>query len=458
MYLNNFLWHIVIANLFLLLLLSVFIYRYSKDRVFLLYTLYNLFLLGYVLLKSDFLFPNSIYKKILPVNWGIQIIYNSFLVYFGIAFVNLKKHYPKAIKIIDSILKGFIVIGTIGCIFAIVFQDKFYYFTFFTFGYLPIQLGIGFYLLYLASKTTEKQKYYYFIGISSYIIFALTAFILTVTDNINIGPFVAISFFYIGIIIEGTVFIFGLGQRVKKMYSEKLSIQKKLMITQKELNKELEEKIKKVEIEKQLVNLEFSLMTSKMNSHFLFNALNSIKLYIIENEQQSAITYLNKFSEFIRRVLETTSIKSITLEEELYVSQLYMDIENVRFNYEINFKIEADSKLSIQNIKVPPFILQPFLENAIWHGVASKKDKQISLSLTQKEQNIVIEITDNGIGRKQAGQIKKQKSAYKKSLGLHIVNQILTNSYKNKFHLEYIDLHNEDKSPKGTKVVLKLPT
>ena len=451
------LWHIVATNVFMLFLLSVFIYQSGKDRVFLLYGLYNLFLLGYLILKNDRIFPGHLYTSILPINWAIQIVYNAYLSYFGISFLNLKLHYPKAVKNIERLIKVFLILGGIGCFLALIFKDTYYFYRFFLVVYFPLQLGVSFYLIYLALKVTEREKYYYFAGIVSYITFAIFAFVLSATGNYYVGKFTAVSFFYIGILIEGIVFAIGLKKRVKNIYKDKFNVQKELTSVQKALNKELKDKIKKIEIEKQLVDLEFTLMTSKMNSHFLFNALNSIKLYIIENEKLNAISYLSKFSEFIRKVLETSSVKIITLEEELYISQLYMDIENTRFDGTITFSIKTDKQLNLKNIQVPPFILQPFLENAIWHGIASKKDKEIMLSLFQKDENVFIEITDNGIGRKRAQQIKQQKNSYKKSMGLQIVTQILTNFYSDKFHLEYVDLHHENNEPKGTKVILTIP-
>lgn len=455
---TDFLWHTITANLVLLTLICVFIYRNVKDKAFLFYALYNTFLLFYVLpknlevIKIDFLnqdeFPS--------IRWGIQIVYNTFLTYFGIYFLRLKNHYPRLTRVVDFFLKTIVTIGVIGCVIFIVFDAQEYYFLLFTYGYLPLQLSVGLYFLYLATKVTTKERYYYFVGIFSYIVLSLIAFILTFIRPKNLGVFDPISFFYIGILVESICFIFGLGERVKDIYSQKMIAQQKLTTIQKQLNERLQEQLKQVEIEKKLTELEFTLMTSKMNSHFLFNTLNSIKLYVIENDIQNAVDYLGKFSEFVRKVLEISTVKIITLEEELYTSQLYIDIENIRFNNEIIFKVRVNEGIDLQT-KIPPFILQPFLENAIWHGIATKKEKRVDLSIKVQNDKIYIEIQDNGIGRKKADEVRKLKSDYKKSLGLSIINEVLTNYYNDDYSLSFIDLYDKEEQPQGTKVILELP-
>lgn len=438
--------------------LAVLLYRNTQDKTFLFYALYNISLLFYIISKNSYIVEilQPIIHKYYPLNWAIQIIYNSFLFYFGINFLNLKEYFPKRVARIDFFTRIMMITGSIGVFISILLNDYIVYFYAFTFGYLPILLFLSFYVLYLAHKTPKSIKYYYFAGVISYILFSVFAFVLSISNNYTLGIFTAISFFYIGIFIEQYAFIYGLRERIKNIYFEKIKYEKELATTQRKLNKELGNKLKTIEIKQKLTNLEFSMITSRMNSHFIFNALNSIKSYIIDNDKREATRYLSKFSEFIRKVLEISSVKDITLEDELYISQLYIDIENSRLDYTLDFKIVMNNSIPIKTIKVPPFILQPFLENAIWHGVASKKQKEITLSIVQ-EKTIIIEITDNGIGRKRAMEIKKQKSSYKKPIGISIVKQILTNYYGDNFSLDYVDLYDNQNTPNGTKVVLNIP-
>src|SRR5690606_5214405 len=128
-----------------------------------------------------------------------------------------------------------------------------------------------------------------------------------------------------------------------------------------------------------------------MNPHFIFNSLNSIKLYIINNEKENAVYYLNKFSKFIRKILVASTEKENSLADELDTMKLYMNIENIRFSNEIHFEIHIEDSINTARIKVPSMILQPFLENALWHGLSSKEDddKKITLNVYQTNEDFV---------------------------------------------------------------------
>ena len=214
--------------------------------------------------------------------------------------------------------------------------------------------------------------------------------------------------------------------------------------------------------EKKIISLEQDMLRSQMNPHFIFNSLNSIKLYIINNEKENAVYYLNKFSKLIRKILMASKEKEITLAEELETMDLYMNIENIRFSNEINYKTNISSDVDLEAIKVPSLILQPFLENALWHGLSLKKeDKSINLDITKENGSfVVISIADNGIGRKEAQRIKRNKSLKRKSLGLALTNERLENFYKeyNKdFSIEIKDLYDDNGIALGTKVIITIP-
>ncbi|WP_235989262.1 tetratricopeptide repeat protein [Psychroserpens algicola] len=215
--------------------------------------------------------------------------------------------------------------------------------------------------------------------------------------------------------------------------------------------------------EKQILTLEQDMLRSQMNPHFIFNSLNSIKLYIINNEKENAVYYLNKFSKLIRKILVASSEKEISLEDELDTMQLYMNIENIRFSNEINFEIKIDENINTASIKVPSLILQPFLENALWHGLSSKKDdKHIVLHVYRKADDFVtITITDNGIGRKEAHKINEDKLLKRKSVGIAITKARLANfskGYTNDYSITIEDLYNASHQPTGTKVIVEIPT
>jgi tetratricopeptide (TPR) repeat protein len=215
--------------------------------------------------------------------------------------------------------------------------------------------------------------------------------------------------------------------------------------------------------EKKLLTLEQSMLRSQMNPHFLFNSLNSIKLYIINNEKKNAVHYLNKFSKLVRKILEASSLKEISLEDELETVELYMNIENIRFSNEINFKVIIDKDIDVHAVKIPSLILQPFLENALWHGLSSKEgEKNIELEVTRGADGFInISITDNGVGREVSEKIKESKVLKRKSIGIDITKERLANfsrDYLNSFNVQILDLYDEGHRSTGTKVILHIPT
>jgi len=295
----------------------------------------------------------------------------------------------------------------------------------------------------------------------------------------EIGQFI----FLTGVLIENLIFAVALSKKQKMILEEKNNLQYQLISQLKEneklrnknqeiLEKELEshteradnEKIKalEAEFESKLLTLKMSSLRSQMNPHFIFNSLNSIKLYIIENEKNNAIYYLNKFSKLIRKILASTREESISLSEEIETLSLYTEIENIRFSNEIVTSIDVDKNLNTNTIKIPSLLLQPFIENAIWHGLSSKEgDKTLSVSFIELDNNYLkITITDNGIGRKKSAELKKNKMYKKDSVGIQLTEDRLKNfslNRKGNYKVNIIDLFTEDHQPNGTKVEITIP-
>ncbi|WP_298520690.1 tetratricopeptide repeat protein [uncultured Kordia sp.] len=214
--------------------------------------------------------------------------------------------------------------------------------------------------------------------------------------------------------------------------------------------------------EKKILTLEQDMLRSQMNPHFVFNSLNSIKQYIISNEQKNAVHYLNKFAKLIRKILDASRVKVVSLSDELETMDLYMSIENIRFSNEINFEVLVDESINLEQIKIPSLVLQPFLENALWHGLSSKKgEKNIKLSVSKTQGDFVtIAIEDNGIGREAAQKIAANKIVKRKSIGITLTKNRLTNfvkGFKNSFTIHFMDLKDQYENPRGTEVVLNIP-
>jgi len=214
--------------------------------------------------------------------------------------------------------------------------------------------------------------------------------------------------------------------------------------------------------EKKILTLEQNMLKSQMNPHFIFNSLNSIKLYIINNEKENAVYYLNKFAKLIRKILVASNEKDISLADELETMKLYMNIENIRFSNEIDFKINMDENINPENIRVPSLILQPFLENSLWHGLSSKTDdKRIELDIKKNADDyITISITDNGVGRKVSHERKQNKTLKRDSVGIEITKERLFNFSKRfarMYDLKIEDLFDKQNKAAGTKVILNIP-
>jgi len=215
--------------------------------------------------------------------------------------------------------------------------------------------------------------------------------------------------------------------------------------------------------EKKVMSLEQNMLRSQMNPHFLFNSLNSIKLYIINNDKKNAVHYLNKFSKLVRRILDGSSLKETTLAEELETVELYLNIENIRFSEGIVYTINIEDGIDPERVKIPSLVLQPFLENAIWHGLSAKEgDKKLWVNISKKDEiHMRIGIVDNGVGRAASEKIKENRVLKRKSVGIDNTKERLANfakDYQYGFDVEIIDLYDDEGTPKGTKVILEIPT
>ena len=216
-----------------------------------------------------------------------------------------------------------------------------------------------------------------------------------------------------------------------------------------------QQKIKNI-LTQNIKNAEMKTLRSQMNPHFMFNTLNSINSYIIENKSNEASKYLTMFSKLMRNILENSKYSEITLEKELQTLKLYIQLEAVRLDNKFDYSITVAQNVDVETLKIPPLILQPFVENAIWHGLHNKKEHgnlKITISL-ETETLLNIHIIDDGVGRKATSLIKKQQTNHK-SYGIEItVSRLKMLNEANS--VEIIDLHNNREIPNGTQINLKI--
>lgn len=220
----------------------------------------------------------------------------------------------------------------------------------------------------------------------------------------------------------------------------------------------------KSDYEKKLANVEMSALLAQMNPHFLFNSLNSIDSYIIRNESKKASEYLNNFARLMRLILQNSRSNYISLKDELDALDLYLQMESLRFKDKFSYSIAVDKDVDVNSIVIPPMLIQPYVENAIWHGLMHKANGEagkVELRLSKEGDELLCEIQDNGIGRKKAAELKAQKQTnHKRSMGMQITQdriEIINKLYNINASVHIYDVEDEKGQPGGTKVKLTIP-
>jgi ligand-binding sensor domain-containing protein len=226
--------------------------------------------------------------------------------------------------------------------------------------------------------------------------------------------------------------------------------------------KEAETAQLRAEFQQKIAETELAALRAQMNPHFIFNCLNSLNLYILENNIDLASDYLQRFSKLIRLVLENSRLERIPLSNEIEALRLYMLLESMRFKEKLKFSIEIDPAIDVEMVEIPPLLLQPFIENAIWHGLMHRVEGgNILLKISQLNHKIIhAEIIDNGIGRAAAALIKSKSATRQKSFGIKVTSEriaAINQIYHTTTKVEVLDLVNEKGEASGTKVVVEIP-
>jgi hypothetical protein len=209
------------------------------------------------------------------------------------------------------------------------------------------------------------------------------------------------------------------------------------------------------QLQNQLKELEMKALKAQMNPHFIYNALNSIQSLIVDERKTEAINYVGTFSRLLRQVLEHTDNNVVSLEKELQTLKLYVKLESLRLHIDLEYSISAHPEVMTEFEKVPPLVLQPFVENALWHGLSRKEGlKKLEVLVSQTEEFLVCTIKDNGIGRAKAATLKKSSATEMyASRGIDITIKRLAEFNKTKDSpAVYNDLFDSEGNPTGTEV------
>ncbi len=215
--------------------------------------------------------------------------------------------------------------------------------------------------------------------------------------------------------------------------------------------RDAEQQRKAAEFKTKMAETELIALRSQMNPHFIFNSLNSISNYLGNHDVKKADEYLGKFSKLTRAILENSENKWILLKDDLELLKLYIEIESLRLKNKLNFKINIEKTIDVENTLIPPLILQPFIENSIWHGISKKEtDGTVLIEINNVNGKLVCAIEDDGVGRNGS----KQNLSNQNSMGLKITNQrldIINKTTDTKGTINYIDKKD------GLRVELSLP-
>ncbi|MEO8768939.1 MAG: histidine kinase [Ferruginibacter sp.] len=212
-------------------------------------------------------------------------------------------------------------------------------------------------------------------------------------------------------------------------------------------------------IKHQLTELEMTALKAQMNPHFIYNALNSIQALVTSDKKDEAVYYIGTFSRLLRQVLNQSENNVISLEKELHTLELYVGLESLRLNMKPTYEVHIEKGILTDDEKIPPLILQPFIENALWHGLSKKEgEKKITINITADKNWLTCTITDNGIGRKKSADLKKSTINQHNSKGIDITAKRLNdfNNDKNLPPIRIEDMHDEAGKPTGTKIILHI--
>ena len=421
-------YYIFIGGMLLMISYFVGIYFMYKDKLYLLYALYLLSLLLYLGFKASYfrwllvmIAPNFHYI----FHELIQVIVNIFYLQFAAIFLNAKTDFPKlfiAIRYMVRILMGIMLVQLVMLLTPDLRPFEVYLLRFERYFVMLFSLGA---YIYIIKNYKEKIVLFLLIGSFFYLVGGLSAIIMR-----------EVAYMMFGASLEVFVFSLGMGYRIKKIEEAKNSM------------------------ENEIVKVQLTALKAQMNPHFIFNSLNSIRAYVISNETKKASDYLNKFARLIRLILHYSSKDTISLKEELETLQLYVELEQMRYRDDFGFDLNIAPGVEIEKLLVPPLILQPYVENAIGHGLAPKTGvKKLEVEITKSGKNISFTIRDNGVGRSFSKKISNLKDKNHKSVAMELTRKRINLVGENKTadeNIEIIDIE-EAGQPLGTEVRFKLP-
>lgn len=334
-------------------------------------------------------------------------------------------------------------------------------------------------VVWITRVVESPVKKFYIAGTLSFLVISFISFIRQSVPGTALSVFSPVWYLQTAILVEAILFGLALGYQMYlvekekrshyKSYIQQLELNEKLM---REMNEALEqtvaertaelavekEKQLRTEYEQQITQLEMQALRSQMNPHFIFNSLASIRYQIQSGQYTSAMQYLLKFSQLLRLTLENSRKDTVSLDEELQLTRLYLDIEGYRFGDAFSYSFNIAPGVDTEEIELPPLLLQPYAENAIKHGLMESQQalKKIAISVQESPDGYAISIEDNGIGRAAAQARKEAANLQHNSLGMQITSErmkVFTRKYGHALEASIEDIQRQDQAT-GTRVII----
>jgi sensor histidine kinase YesM len=425
------------GGLFVLFIYHLLIYFQNRSKLYLYYSLF-LFAMTIYLVQHVVSDRFSVFYDYF--NFSIQFLAYAAYVGFARDLLDTRTHMLRWDKYFELVSKVLIALAVIfiAIQFFLGYDFQIKAFTIVA-PLLSLFTLVVFY--FILSEIKDNFSRYFVIGGLIYVILTNVSFLeeFTGAEYFTKHGVQPMFFMYLGVILQSIIFSIIIGFTIKR-------------IEQKSKNAEVRLAVKLKEMEE----LKMTALQSQMNPHFLFNSLNSINNFVIKNDVERASDYITKFSKLIRVILNSSSSPTSTLSEELGILALYVKLEQMRVSGGFDYKVIIDNKLNLENIKVPPLFLQPFIENSIWHGIMKKEGKKtIELNIKEDHGNVLCLIIDNGIGYNKT-QEETHLSQKRKFYGAKATENRIRILHQNKdVHIDITDISSD--SDTGTQVSISFP-
>ena len=455
-----------------------------RQKVYLHYILYLIPLAIYLLYRSDyvifFLLPESVVVApfwFVFVNYPMQVLFHVAYTAFTFTFLDAKNHYPLYYRVgrVTILLGGvYFVVLTLG-----MYLEPYasHWTNSFNLERLVISVFSIWANIYVIRHSKDKVGYIVAVGALIFLAGAWGALFYHM-NMMRLGAAIEVIFFSLGIgykirlerqereqIKSRLIDQLRETERMQKQYSTQLEQEVKsrsaeLVEKTRQVEEEKKQKMK-AQLESKVEEMKMVAMRSQMNPHFLFNSLNSIRHLIIKGKTTEAYDYLSDFAVLMRAVLENAEKNAISLAEELMVLEKYITLERLRFQEDFQFHLSVQPGINPDEVLIPPLLIQPFLENAIIHGLTPKaRDKTLALSFERREKTLLVEIDDNGVGRSEANNSPSGKTSMAIRLARErldlFANRYLDHTHQNS-HIDIVDKKDALGQSVGTTIKLVLP-